>query len=74
MDSESDDEFFKEKGLTDRRRSFIMSQPIRNSKVVPLFNKARHKLRGALLVTKMLKDINLYGTGSNLFDVHGAYK
>jgi hypothetical protein len=22
----------------------------------------------------MLRDINLYGTGSNLFDVHGAYK
>ena len=51
-----------------------MGQPINNRKVIPLFTKARNKLRGALLVTKMLKDINLFGTGSNLFDVHGAYK
>jgi len=31
-------------------------------------------MKGAFLIIKWLKDINLYGTGSNLFDVNGAYK
>ena len=31
-------------------------------------------MKGAFLVSKWLREINLFGTGSNLFDVDGAYK
>ena len=31
-------------------------------------------MKGYLLLRKWLNDINLYGTGSNLFDANGYYK
>ncbi|CAG9323774.1 unnamed protein product [Blepharisma stoltei] len=60
--------------LTNRRREYYSNCPIKNEWVKALFQKAHTKMRGLLLFKAMLRDLRLYGTGSNLFDAFNSYK
>lgn len=60
--------------LTVRRRAYILSQSIRNSSTVPPFRRALIRLRGVQLWTKLVQEVQLYGTGSGLLDQFRNYK
>ena len=51
-------------GLTLRRRSHILSRPIQNKLAKSYLEKPKHKLRGILLWTRILKNIRIYGASS----------
>lgn len=60
--------------LTARRRAYVLSQPIRNSATVPPFRRALIRLRGVQMWTKLVQEVQLYGTGSGLLDQFRKYK
>jgi len=60
--------------LSIQRRNFVLSQPLRNPALCLPFRRAIIRLRGVRLWTKMLGDIQLYGTGACLLDQFGCYK
>lgn len=64
----------EEKGLTARRRKFNMKTPIVNVNAQKKFRRALIKLRGVYLFSKMIKEINMYGTNSHLLDIYGRYR
>ena len=60
--------------LSLQRRNFVLSQPLRNPALCLPFRRAIIRLRGVQLWTRMLREIQLYGTGSCLLDQFGFYK
>jgi hyperpolarization activated cyclic nucleotide-gated potassium channel 1 len=72
--SPADDSKEQHLSLTARRRRFIMSKPVLNQSTAAKFKSARSKIKGLQLWSNMRSEIQVYGTGSNLFDVYGSYR
>lgn len=60
--------------LSTRKLKYYMKKPIDNDKIKRSFQKVGVKLKGFKLWSKINQEVKAFGTNSNLFDAHDAYR